>query len=157
MQWNGMISVPSVEHRLLHLPGYVSSLVVRGLGVMSLSSSMGVQWLEVYHTPGFAIRLPHNHHALAPSVRGTDGDLLYDSEADVAVQVLLHLAFPVHRHGSCLVSHDRCGLWVNVKSQRGTGHHGEWLVAASVERQSFEDCTQVLFQDAPVSFCGWHR
>ncbi len=46
MQWNGMISVPSVEHRLLHLPGCVSSLVVRGLGVMSLSSSMGVQWLE---------------------------------------------------------------------------------------------------------------
>ncbi len=119
---------------------------------MSLSS---VQWLEVDHTPGFSIRFPHNHHPLAPSVGGSDGDFLYDSEADVAVQVFLHLAFPVHRHGSCLVSYDRCGLWVNVKSQRGTGHHGEWLVAASIERGiergSFEYCPQVLFQDAPVN------
>ena len=30
-------------------------------------------------------------------VSGANGDFLYDSEVDVTVQVLLHLAFPVHR------------------------------------------------------------
>ncbi len=72
MHWDGVIPVPSVEQTsssawvCLELDG-------KGTGCDESWSSMGVQWLEVYHTPGFSIRFSHNHYPLAPSVRSQWG------------------------------------------------------------------------------------
>ena len=56
-----MVSVPRVEHALLHLLGDTACLVVRRLRVVCLPRCMAVEGLEIYDSPWFVVGFADNH------------------------------------------------------------------------------------------------
>ena len=95
-----MVSVPRVEHALLHLLGDTACLVVRRLRVVCLPRCMAVEGLEIYDSSWFAVGFADNHHSVTPGVRCADWDLFQYPETDIAVEVLFDFVLPVN--GYCV-------------------------------------------------------
>ncbi len=80
------------------------------------------------------VLLGADHYAVAPSVRGSQGDLLQHAQADISVQNCLHFILPVDGDagGSMAGFGGCCG--VDAQRERRVSHHWEWLMFAYVER-----------------------
>ena len=95
---------------------------------------MLVELLEIDSSPERPVLLGADHHAVAPSVRGSQGDLLLHAQVDISVQSCLHFILPVDGDagGSVGGFGDCCG--VDAQRDWQTSHHWEWLMLAYVKR-----------------------
>ena len=93
-----------------------------------------VKLLEFDSPPERPVLLGADHHAVAPSVRGSQGDLLQHAPADISVQPCLHFILPVDGDagGGVAWFGDCCG--VDAQGERWASHHWEWLMLTYVER-----------------------
>ena len=82
---------------------------------------------------------------MAPSVRGSQGDLLKDSQADVPVQARLDFVLPVDEYWDRGVAWFRCGRRVNIQGEGWARHHGEGLVLAYVKTTCSVELPEVVF------------
>ena len=131
---NGVVAVPSVEDSLLCVAWDGAGLVEGGLAVVRFPGGMLVELLEVDSSPERPVLLGADHHAVAPSIRGSQGDLLQHAQADVSVQTCFHFILPVDGDAGWSVAGfgDCCGI--DAQRERRASHHWEWLMFAYVER-----------------------
>ena len=137
---DGVVTVPGIEYGLLGVCWNGSGLVERGPCVVHLPGCVLVQLLKINGPPEGPVLLGAYDHSMAPSVRGPQGDLLQDSEADIPVEAGLHFALPVYGDGDGSVVGFGGGCGVDVEAQWRAGHHGEGLVLADIESTG---CVQV--------------
>ena len=121
---DGVVAVPGIEDGLLGVCWNGSGLVERGLCVVRLPGCVLVQLLKINGPPEGPVLLGAYDHSMAPSVRGPQGDLLQDSEADIPVKAGLHFVLPVYGDGDGSVVGFGGGCGVDVEAQWRAGHHG---------------------------------
>ena len=95
LEGDRMVAVPGVKDGLLGVHWNGSGLVEGGLSVVRLPGRVLVELLKVNGTPEGPVLLGVDYHSVAPGVRGPQGNLLQDSQADVPVEAGLHLVLPV--------------------------------------------------------------
>ena len=137
-----MVAVPCIEYSLLCMHGNGAGLVEGRLRMVSLPGGMPIELLEVDSPPEGPVLLGADDHSVAPSVRGPQGDLLKDSQADVPVQARLDLVLPVDGYW------DRGVAWccgVDVQGEGWARHHGEGLVLAYVKTTCSVELPEVVF------------
>ena len=110
--------------------------------MVSLPGGMPIELLEVDSPPEGPVLLGADDHSVAPSVRGPQGDLLEDSQADVPVQAALTSSCQWMGIGIG-VWHGGCG--VDVQGERWARHHGEGLVLAYVKTTCSVELPEVVF------------
>ena len=140
-----MVAVPCIEYGFLRMHGDGAGLVEGRLRVVSLPGGVPVELLEVDSPPEGPVLLGADDHSVAPSVRGPQGDLLEDSQADVPVQACLDFVLPVDGYWDRGVAWSRCGRGVDVQSEGWARHHGEGLVLANVETTCSVERPEVVF------------
>ena len=91
----GVVAVPDIEDSLLCVAWNGAGLVEGGLAVVRFPGGMLVKLLEIDSSPERPVLFGADHHAVAPSVRGSQGDLLQHAQADISVQPCLHFILPV--------------------------------------------------------------
>ena len=92
--------------------------------VVRLQGCVLVQLLKINGPPEGPVLLGTYDHSMAPSVRGPQGDLLQDSEADTPVKAGLHFVLPVYGDGDGSVVGFGGGCGVDLEAQWRAGHHG---------------------------------
>ena len=90
-----VVAVPGVEDSLLCVAWNGAGLVEGGLTVVCLPGSVLVKLLDIDSSPERPVLLGADHHAVAPSVQGSQGDMLQHAQADISVQPCLHFILPV--------------------------------------------------------------
>jgi hypothetical protein len=73
VQWNTVVSIPTIENGFLFATRNGAYLVERTLGVVGFSGCMKVECLEINCASGFAVFLGTHDHAMAPGHRLADG------------------------------------------------------------------------------------
>ena len=105
-----------------------------GLAVVRFPGGVLVKLLEIDSSPERPVLFGADHHAGAPSVRGSQEDLLQHAQVDISVQPCLHFILPVDGDagGGVTGFGDCCG--VNAQGEQWASHHWEWLMFTYVER-----------------------
>ena len=75
---DAVVAVPRIKHGLVSVGWNRTSLVKRGLGVVSLSGGMSIESLEIDSASWFAVFLWGHYHLVAPSHRCSNGYRLND-------------------------------------------------------------------------------
>ena len=155
---DAMIPIPCIEDRSA-CPRWNSRSYLPGrFCVVGLPGTVGVDRLEVHHSPGAAITLGGDEHPGAPEHRGVDRDTLNHPQAYVTIKTSLDLFSPVNWDSCRGVDGDRSGSLIYKQTERGTViHEGEWLLLAVVERTAGVPVKDVLLQlgEVLLSGCTW--
>ena len=155
MEWNTVISVPAVHHRL-DLVGRDGGDDGPGrLSVMCLSGGVFVEASVVNNTARGAVMFCRDHHPATPRDWSVDRNFLQNTQPDVSVEAVLDSLLPVERNLAGTVNGDRLGLLVNEDPERrGAVHQMERLVFTDIESAGLVPVQDVLTESGDILGSG---
>ena len=137
-----MVAISGFEDGLFCVAWNGPGLIEWGLTVVCLPGGVTVQFLKVYGSFERPVLLGADHHAVAPSVWGAQGDLFQDSKPDVTVEAGFHLILPVDGDGNGCVG---MALGLILRLNGGLTSWGG-LVLTNVKHTGCLKVTQVLLE-----------